>query len=533
VNSQAWTLFITQWRIWLNFYRRHGRASFVFSLLFSAIWYGGFAGIAVFAANFVGEPENLERARRAMPIALFFAFAYWQGMPLLMASVGGMLDFKKILVYPIAERDLFRIEMLMRTTLFCEMPIVMLGITIGILRNPALPKWCALGPLLYAAFNITLGAGLRDLITRWFQKKRIREAAILVIILLAALPSWLSSQGSGAAKYFLWMRDVPKFWLPWLAASEAALNENGWIPWAALGAMTILGWAFSRWQFRKNLRFDAAAQRSSDAATGTGFLDRILGWPRYIFRDPLGVLVEKEVRFLSRTSRFRIVFMMGFTFGVLIWLPMARMQSGSSPGWMGQNFLTVVVLYALVLLSEVVFYNSFGFDRTAAQMYFVAPVQPSTVLIAKNIAAAFFVVAEVSLVTLACIVLKMPVTWLRVGEAACISAVMLLFLMGIGNIGSTRSPRAQNPSDGWKRSSASKFAFLAFLFYPLITAPIGLAYLARYAFETNAAFFATIAAALFIAGSFYYVSLESSVDTLETDRERFLTLLSQTDSPAI
>lgn len=533
MNSQAWTLFVTQWRIWLNFYRRHGRTSFVLSLLFSAIWYGGFAGIAVFAAAFIANPDNLDRVRRAMPIALFFAFAYWQGMPLLMASIGGMLDFKKILVYPIAERDLFRIEMLLRTAMFCEMPIVMLGIVVGVLRNPALPKWCILGPVLFAVFNITLGAGLRDLITRWFQKKRVRELAILAIILLAALPSWLSTQGSGASKYFVWMRDVPKFWLPWLSASEATLAENGFGPWAALIVITLGAWAFSRWQFRKNLHFDAAAQRSSDAAGGRGWLDRFLAWPRWLFRDPLGALVEKEIRFLSRTSRFRIVFTMGFTFGVLIWIPMTRMQAATSPGWMGRNFLSVVVIYAMVLLSEVLFFNTFGFDRTASQMYFLTPVRPGLVLVAKNIAAAFFIVAEVTLVTVVCALLKMPVTAGRIAEAGCVSLVMMLFLMAIGNLGSTRAPRALNPTEGWKRASTSKLSYLSILLYPFIGAPIALAYLARYAFQTELAFFAAISAAIFIAACFYYVSLESSVETLETDREKFLTLLAQTDSPAI
>ena len=39
--------------------------------------------------------------------------------------------------------------------------------------------------------------------------------------------------------------------------------------------------------------------------------------------DRFGVLVEKDIRFLSRAPRFRLVFLMGFTFGLLIWLPLA------------------------------------------------------------------------------------------------------------------------------------------------------------------------------------------------------------------
>ena len=38
------------------------------------------------------------------------------------------------------------------------------------------------------------------------------------------------------------------------------------------------------------------------------------------------------------------------------------------------NYLTVVSVYSLLLLSEVCFWNSFGFDRSAAQIYFLAPV---------------------------------------------------------------------------------------------------------------------------------------------------------------
>ncbi len=532
VNSHAWVILATQWRMWLNFYRRHGRASFVLSLLFSAIWYGGFAGIAVFAANFFAQPQAIDRAGRALPIALFFAFGYWQGMPLVMASIGGMLDLKKLLVYPVAEKDLFRIELLMRTALFCEMPLVMAGLAIGLLRNPTLPAWCALAPILFAIFNIVLGAGLRDLIGRLFQKKRVREALIFGFILLAAVPAWLGSRGSIPPQLRTLSRELPTSLLPWAAAADASSNQGGWRPWVALGVVALLAWMFSRYQFRKSLNFDSDAQKAADSSRGLGILDRLLGWPAFVFRDPLGALVEKELRFLSRTSRFRIVFTMGFTFGLLIWLPMARGRAGGAPGWMGENFLTVVVLYALMLLSEVLFYNSFGFDRSAAQLYFLVPVRPATVVMAKNIAAVFFVAAEVSLVTVACLVLKMPVTWTRVGEAACVSAVMMLFLLGIGNLGSTRSPRALNPSDGWKRAAASKFSFLAFLLYPLILSPVALAYLARYAFGTQQAFFVAMAGGIFIAACFYYVSLDSAVQTLDRDRERFLTLLTQTDTPA-
>ena len=47
---------------------------------------------------------------------------------------------------------------------------------------------------------------------------------------------------------------------------------------------------------------------------------------------------------------------------------------GATQSFLGNNYLTVVSVYSLLLLSEVCFWNSFGFDRSAAQIYFLAPV---------------------------------------------------------------------------------------------------------------------------------------------------------------
>ena len=90
----------------------------------------------------------------------------------------------------------------------------------------------------------------------------------------------------------------------------------------------------------------------------------MLRLPSRLLPDPIGILVEKEVRFLSRAPRFRLVFFMGFTFGLIIWLPLL-LRGGQPAGFFGQNLLSLVSLYACLLLGEVLFWNSFGFDRQA------------------------------------------------------------------------------------------------------------------------------------------------------------------------
>ena len=59
-------------------------------------------------------------------------------------------------------------------------------------------------------------------------------------------------------------------------------------------------------------------------------MDRLYRFPSLLWRDPLAAIVEKELRSLARTPRFRMVFVMGFTFGVMVWLPMI-LGRGSRP----------------------------------------------------------------------------------------------------------------------------------------------------------------------------------------------------------
>src|SRR5207302_1761622 len=150
-----------------------------------------------------------------------------------------------------------------------------------------------------------------------------------------------------------------------------------------------------RRQFERTLRSDGAASAPRHAAAKRADrMEWFFRWPNFLFKDPVAAIVEKEIRFLTRASRFRMVFVMGFSFGLILWWPMAFGRHHGSFTFMSQNFIAVVSLYAVLLLSDVLFWNSFGFDRSAAQLYFVVPVATQTVLLAKNLAAAFFVLLE-------------------------------------------------------------------------------------------------------------------------------------------
>ena len=179
---------------------------------------------------------------------------------------------------------------------------------------------------------------------------------------------------------------------------------------------------------------------------------------------------------------------MGFTFGLVIWLPVALGRSGATQSFLGSNYLTVVSVYSLLLLSEVCFWNSFGFDRSAAQIYFLAPVPFSKVLIGKNLSALLFILLEILAVTAVCAVLGMPLNPLKLAEAFAVAGVVSIFLLGAGNLMSVRQARGVNPESSFRSGAAGRVQAMLLVVYPIAFVPAGLAYLARYAFERSRIF---------------------------------------------
>jgi ABC-2 type transport system permease protein len=319
--------------------------------------------------------------------------------------------------------------------------------------------------------------------------------------------------------------------LPWTAATRAVLGESVGVSVPVLLAWALAGYAFGRWQFERGLRFDADTARATTAVrerSPSPLLDRLFRWPARLFPDPLAAMIEKEIRFLARAPRFRLVFTMGFTFGLVIWLPIA---GRGGEGVLARNFLTLVSLYSLLLLGDVCFWNTFGFDRRAAQIYFAAPVKFATVILAKNITALFFVLLEITLIIAACSILRMPVTAARLVEAYAVTLVITLYLVAVGNLTSTYHPRGVDPDKSMRKGSAGRMQALFVLVYPFAGIPVALAYGARYAFGSAAAFYGVLGITAVIGAIVYWVALESALEAAAVRREQIVDRLSQGEGP--
>jgi ABC-2 type transport system permease protein len=529
-----------QWRTLRNYYPHSGVA---WTAIVGLIWYGLWAAASLALIRVFSEASNAQIIHNVLPSSLLIAFLYWQVIPLLMATPGATLELKKLRAYPIPESQLFSVEVLLRFTSGIEMVLLLTGGTIGMLLNPAMPKWGGLGTLAYVLFNLLTALGMRDMLARLLSRKRIREVAFLFIVICAALPQLLLTRSGGGSFRILRFLGARPWWgFPWTAASNFLLSIEPLRSAGILLLWLIAVGLFAKWQFKRTLRFDAdaAGSGSQTNATQTGLLEHFYQLPSSVFGDPMGALIEKEFRFLLRSPRFRIVFLMGFTFGLLIWLPMAVGYGGYRFGpisdngltpFFFRNYLTVVSVYSMLLLSEICFWNSFGFDRSAAQFYFLAPVSFTRVLIAKNLTAMFFILLEISIVTLVCALLGMPLGAQRLIEAFLVACVVSFFLLSAGNMQSIREARGVNPATTFRSGAAGRMQAVLFIIYPITFAPVALAYLARYAFKSQPAFYGVLAIDAVVGYVLYRIALDAAAASAERLKEKMIAALSTSDGP--
>ncbi|MCS6952446.1 MAG: hypothetical protein RMK57_06670 [Bryobacterales bacterium] len=530
--AQASAILWAQWRSFSNALRRGVSGAWLAALVAVVIWYGLWCALAGAVFWLASRPQAREVVERALPGGLLFVFVYWQAAPWLAASLGAAVDLRRLRVYPIARRQLFGIEVALRLSTSVEMLLLLAGAAAGLAWNPAGHGRAAPVALAgYATLNVFLASGVRSQIERWLARTRIREVIALVFILLAALPQLLLVTGVSASLRRWLVVEATGAW-PWAVAARLALGEGRTWDWPLLALWVAGAWWFGRWQFERSLESEAGAEPASRRDASRGAVPRLWRLPGWLLRDPLAAIVEKELRSLARSPRFRLVFLMGFTFGVIIFLPLilrASRAPGSEP--LGAAYLVMVGAYALLLLGDVAFWNIFGFDRAAAQAYLLTPTPVAKVFVGKNVATGVFVVLEMAAITAVWAVARLPLELAAVAEAFAVTLVLALYFMAGGNLASAYYPRAVHPEKSTGASSPLRVRLLLIFLYPIGALPVLLAYGARYAFDSQGAFWAVLAFAAALGAAAYWAALDSAVTRLERHRDEFLAALTQTEGP--
>jgi ABC-2 type transport system permease protein len=267
------------------------------------------------------------------------------------------------------------------------------------------------------------------------------------------------------------------------------------------------------------------------SARARRWTERFYRVPALLWSDPLAAIVEKELRTLVRSPRFRMVFVMGFTFGLMFWLPMVLRRNGSHPGFLAHNFLVIVCVYAMTLIGQVTYWNCFGIDRSAAVFYFAAPQPISRTLLGKNIACLFFVYLEAVVLMSLTLAVRVNFSLGQAVETVVVIGICATYLMALGNLSSVHYPRSLSPERVSQSGGSNRAQGLVMMLYPAVLLPVILAYVARYAFESQTAFVVVLSIAAVIAVIFYGIAMESAVKTASTRRQFILEELSRGDGP--
>lgn len=506
------------------------RGAAIFSVITGLVFYGFWGLVAWGGMRFFADPENASYFAPTLSSGLLLAMIYWQFVPVISASFGASLDLRKLLAYPIPHGTLFTAEVLLRITACAEMLLVAGGAAIGLLRDPLFglkaSPFIAGGALIFTATNILLSAGMRNLVERLFLRTRLKQVMLAVIVIAGLLPQFLLFLNVRRATL---LKFVPSraIW-PWVAAAKLMLHES--VTAAGLLAFFYLAvaWWFGRTQFERSLRYDRSHTNKPGRATrGADVAAAIFQLPDRLLPDPLAALVGKDLRTLARIARFRFLYAMSCVFGIVLYLPWMRRSDHNA--FMLQNALPVMALYGLLMLGQISYWNSFGFDRSAVQGYFSWPIRFRDALVAKNIAVALLLLPQIAAIAIIGHALHLPSSPGKILEAAAVSFIAALYWCTVGNIVSVRMPRALDPEK--MNQMSNKLQALSILSAPLLLFPIGLAYWARAVFESEWIFSGMLFLAALAGAVFYWIGLESAAGSARRGRESMVMQLSKSGGP--
>ncbi|MGA8028986.1 MAG: hypothetical protein WB992_17740 [Bryobacteraceae bacterium] len=503
--------------------------------LVSLFWYGMYAALAVVIAVMIPDVPRADLAQW-LPVVFLAIFLFWQVIPLFTLSSGWSLQLNKLQIYPVGNSALFGIEVLLRLSTAPEMILVLAGVFIGLERRPDTPALGGLFVLLYIPLNLFLSLAIRELLLHSFERNRFRELFAILLISLAVLPRLLLRTGLRRRFQPFFLAASHGAATPWNEIANLSSSRFSFLDLALLVFWTAVCYFLARWRFEKSLvqeetfRLDTAVLSVAPAkAVKLRPFQSLLDLPARLFRDPLAALLQKEFQSLLRMPRFRVFFGMACIFSVVIFLPMSLRNQAN--GFMSENFLPIVTLYGLLLLSDILLLNVFGLDRQAAQVYFVTPIPLKTVLRAKNLAAITFILLQIVAVLIVAALMRQPISLLNLAGAIACSAVVTIFFLSVGNLMSVIMPRRIDPTQTFKKQAGGKMQLWFAICSLGMFALVGFAFLARWALDSSWAFFGVLALEFAIGLVVYRVAMDSAVERGMRDREQILEALSRGPAP--
>jgi hypothetical protein len=317
-RSQLFALVQAQLRTYFHVIGARGKKrSQLFSGLFGLLWYGVWL-LAALWALYLPTWLPRETVEGFLPGVYLLVMGYWQVAPILTMSLGVSLDLRKVGIYPISIRTLFAVECLLRVGTGAEMLMVLGGLYAGLILHGS-PHWLEMtvATIAFAVLNVFLSAGVRNFMERLFRRRHWREAFLFLFVGLTVVPSILM-QSQTARETGSWLAErgqgLPDWVLPSNAAGRIALGTATASDLFVFPMMIALAAVFGYDQFRRTVRQGVTGLSSGAKPAARGsIMGRLGGWlarPVQWLPHPPAALIEREFRYLWRSPRFRLPFIM-------------------------------------------------------------------------------------------------------------------------------------------------------------------------------------------------------------------------------
>ena len=241
-------------------------------------------------------PEDVENSLGGI---LLFAMGYWQLAPLMTLSLGVSLEMTKVMIYPVSIYTLFAAECSLRLATGFEILLLLTGLFGGLAwaGSPYLVE-LAVAFVLFVAFNVLLSAGIRNFVERVFQRRRLREIVLVVLVSCTILPQILIWSGVARSAFRSVLTSTPR---------NTGLDASFRIGRAhqhRRGRSVGLGSAARHGRRRGDFRvcsFVSSCRRGVGVASSAPPKSRSMGGRMLLvlsrrISDPIGALVEKEIR---------------------------------------------------------------------------------------------------------------------------------------------------------------------------------------------------------------------------------------------
>jgi ABC-2 type transport system permease protein len=354
---------------------------------------------------------------RLLVVLFWPVFFLWQFFPLVLASFQQHVDMSGFLRFPMS----FGSYMLMTLVfgLFDMASVMgvicMYGIWTGlVVAQPGAVLGVTAALLLFGAFNLLLTRMIFAWIDRWLAQRRTREilGVVFLFLLLSfqlinpAIQHYQGHRLPVNQKTLLAAEKVQSFLPPGLAAAAVrhslthrqaqSLAPMGGLALYAAASGLLLGLRLHAEYRGENLGEGAPqaarARRTTKAAGGVGLLSN---------SGPIGAVIEKELRYLSRSGI--MLYSLAAPLIMLVVFGSGGRHGGSPFSAIGRYALPVGVAYSFLGLTRLI-YNSLGAEGPGIQLYFTSPTPFRTIMLAKNLVQFGLFCAELVLV---CVIVRL------------------------------------------------------------------------------------------------------------------------------